>query len=164
MRLPPPVMCAAIIAPCWIVAGSPVPNVLARDNGQWENSPPHVRQWFRDLKQPDNPRQSCCGEADAYEDDLFFEVDNDHYVAIITNVGCHSERDKNSRAQSQAEMGQRIPPVTAFFSLASGDRCTATSSPAECDRTRVDAGSWRAHLHRQIACAVRPDTGHSDQR
>jgi hypothetical protein len=36
------------------------------------------------LKQPVNPRVSCCGEADAYEADLF-EVDNDHYVAIITN-------------------------------------------------------------------------------
>ena len=83
MRLPRLVMCA-IIAPCWIVVGSAVPNVLARDNGQWEGSPPHVRQWFRDLKQPDNPKQSCCGEADAYEADLF-EVDNDHYVAIITN-------------------------------------------------------------------------------
>jgi hypothetical protein len=34
--------------------------------------------------QPDNPYMSCCGEADAFEADTF-EVDGDHYVAIITN-------------------------------------------------------------------------------
>ncbi|MGZ3312446.1 MAG: hypothetical protein ACXU8R_28415, partial [Xanthobacteraceae bacterium] len=43
------------------------PDASARDNGQWEGSPPHVRRWFQGLKQPDNPRVSCCGEADAYE-------------------------------------------------------------------------------------------------
>jgi hypothetical protein len=34
--------------------------------------------------QPDNPVMSCCGEADAYEADTF-EVDGDHYIAIITD-------------------------------------------------------------------------------
>ena len=33
--------------------------------------------------QPDNPAVSCCGEADAFEADTF-EVDGDHYVAVIT--------------------------------------------------------------------------------
>src|SRR3979411_1602304 len=61
-----------------------VPNALARDNGQWENSPPHVRRWFQGLRQPDNPRVSCCGEADAYEADIF-EVDGGRYVAVITD-------------------------------------------------------------------------------
>ncbi|MEA2937791.1 MAG: hypothetical protein QOC56_1295 [Alphaproteobacteria bacterium] len=56
----------------------------ARDNGQWGNQPPHVRQWFQKLMQPDNKYQSCCGEADAYQADSF-EVEGDHYVAIITN-------------------------------------------------------------------------------
>ena len=56
----------------------------ARDSGQWANSPMHVRQWFQSLMQPDNPAISCCGEADAFEADTF-EVDGDHYVAIITN-------------------------------------------------------------------------------
>jgi len=37
---------------------------LARDNGQWEGSDPKVRQWYQKLMQPDNPRVSCCGEAD----------------------------------------------------------------------------------------------------
>jgi hypothetical protein len=56
----------------------------ARDNGQWENQPAFLRQWFQKLMQPDNPYQSCCGEADAFEADSF-EVNGDQYVAIITN-------------------------------------------------------------------------------
>lgn len=56
----------------------------ARDNGQWENQPTFLRQWFQKLMQPDNPYQSCCGEADAFEADSF-EVDGNQYVAIITN-------------------------------------------------------------------------------
>jgi hypothetical protein len=57
---------------------------LARDNGQWEGADPVVRQWFQSLKQPDHPRLSCCGEADAFEADNF-EVEDDHYVAVITD-------------------------------------------------------------------------------
>ena len=34
--------------------------------------------------QPDNKATSCCGEADAYEADSF-EVEGDHYIAIVTN-------------------------------------------------------------------------------
>jgi hypothetical protein len=60
------------------------PAAAARDNGQWNNSPWHIRQWFQSLMQPDNPSMSCCGEADAFEADNF-EVDGDHYVAIITD-------------------------------------------------------------------------------
>jgi len=60
------------------------PPATARDNGQWANQPPAVRQWFQNLMRPDNPLASCCGEADAYEADSF-EVSSDHYIAIITN-------------------------------------------------------------------------------
>jgi hypothetical protein len=56
----------------------------ARDNGQWANSPVEIREWFQNLRQPDHPRLSCCGEADAFEADTF-EVEGDHYVAIITD-------------------------------------------------------------------------------
>jgi hypothetical protein len=51
---------------------------------QWEDSPPDVRQWFQSLTQPDDPSMSCCGEADAFQADTF-EVEGDHYVAIITD-------------------------------------------------------------------------------
>jgi hypothetical protein len=55
-----------------------------RDLGQWGDQPRSVRQWFQSLMQPDNPYQSCCGEADAFEADNF-EISGDQYVAIITN-------------------------------------------------------------------------------
>lgn len=58
--------------------------VTARDNGQWSGRPADVRQWFQSLMQPDDPYRSCCGEADAFEADQF-EVQDDHYVAIITD-------------------------------------------------------------------------------
>jgi hypothetical protein len=54
------------------------------DDRQWDDSPPEVRLWFQELMQPDNPYMSCCGEADAFEADTF-EVDGDHYVAVITD-------------------------------------------------------------------------------
>ena len=56
----------------------------AGDDGQWADQPENIRQWFQSLKQPDHPRLSCCGEADAFEADSF-EVEGDHYVAVITN-------------------------------------------------------------------------------
>jgi hypothetical protein len=76
-----PVMFVTAVACLNILGLSSAP---ARDNGQWENSPPHIRQWFQGLKQPDHPTVSCCGEADAYEADIF-EVEADHYVAVITD-------------------------------------------------------------------------------
>jgi hypothetical protein len=56
----------------------------ARPGPQWAGEPQNVHQWFQDLMQPDNPYMSCCGEADAFEADTF-EVDGDHYVAVITD-------------------------------------------------------------------------------
>jgi hypothetical protein len=53
---------------------------------EWENRPPHIRKWFQSLMQPDHPEASCCGEADAYEADLF-ERDGNNWVAIITGQG-----------------------------------------------------------------------------
>ena len=58
---------------------------FARDDGtQWASSPTAMREWFQKLMQPDSPWQSCCGEADAFEADTF-EVQGDHYVAVITD-------------------------------------------------------------------------------
>jgi len=78
--------CAAlsipILTPTMVAIG--VVTAKARDDGQWVDQPENVRQWFQSLKQPDHPRLSCCGEADAFEADSF-EVEGDHYVAVITN-------------------------------------------------------------------------------
>jgi hypothetical protein len=48
-----------------------------RDLGQWESGDPKIRQWYRELMQPDNPAVSCCGESDAYWADAF-EVEGDN--------------------------------------------------------------------------------------
>jgi hypothetical protein len=56
----------------------------ARDLGQWHAADPAIAAWFRNLKQPDNPAVSCCGESDAYFADDF-EVLDDQYVAIVTD-------------------------------------------------------------------------------
>jgi hypothetical protein len=85
MRLPRSVVfCQITLAASLIAQLQMLPSALARNNGQWENSPADVREWFEGLRQPDNPKAPCCGEADAYEADLF-EVDEDRYVAIITD-------------------------------------------------------------------------------
>lgn len=57
----------------------------ARDNGQWEETTPETREWYRTLMQPDNPRVSCCGEADAYWADKV-EVVGEQVYAIITDT------------------------------------------------------------------------------
>ena len=81
-----PIAATAALALLWPAAArEPPPYVaLARDSGQWAGSPAAVRQWFQSLMQPDNPSLSCCGEADAFEADTF-EVEGDHYIAIITD-------------------------------------------------------------------------------
>jgi hypothetical protein len=56
----------------------------ARDVGQWETTDPQIREWFRELKQPDNPRMSCCGEADAYYADKVY-TKNGKNIAVITD-------------------------------------------------------------------------------
>jgi hypothetical protein len=75
---------------------------LARDLGQWNGSDHHVRRWYQQLMQPDNPRMSCCGEADAYWADSF-EVDGDQYVAIITD-----DRDDGPLGRPHRTPGERI--------------------------------------------------------
>ena len=45
--------------------------------------------WYRDLKQPDNPAQSCCGLADAYWADEVHVKDGKTYVVI------QDDRDNN---------------------------------------------------------------------
>jgi hypothetical protein len=78
-------MTAKLIAPlAALILGGALCHALARPGPQWADEPLAVRQWFQSLMQPDNPYLSCCGEADAFEADDF-EIEGDHYVAIITN-------------------------------------------------------------------------------
>lgn len=54
----------------------------ARDNGQWEATDPEIREWYRSLMQPDEPRVSCCGEADAYYANKVEVIDGKTYATI----------------------------------------------------------------------------------
>lgn len=45
---------------------------------------PEQNQWYQELKQPDNPTVSCCGEADAYWADEMHFHDGKTY-AVITD-------------------------------------------------------------------------------
>ena len=56
----------------------------ARDAGQWAGSSPDVRQWFRSLMTPDNPRVSCCGEADGYPVEHWETAGLEHKDFIVT--------------------------------------------------------------------------------
>ena len=77
-----PTVVQAFLAAMWALLIAA--NAFARDSGQWEGQDPRIKEWFEHLKQPDHPRVSCCGDADAYEADNF-EVEGDHYIAIITD-------------------------------------------------------------------------------
>ena len=74
----------------------------ARDLGQWEGIDPLHRQWFNGLMRPDLPTLSCCGLADAYWADSY-EVNGDHYVAIITDP-----RDDIPLGRPHIENGKRF--------------------------------------------------------
>jgi hypothetical protein len=56
--------------------------------------------------QPDNPRVSCCGEADAYWADSY-EVDGDEYVAILTDDRGEAYDEKVGRLTR--EVGMKVP-------------------------------------------------------
>jgi hypothetical protein len=89
-----------------ILAGLTLGNVKARDLGQWENSDPAVREWYRSLMQPDVPTASCCGEADAYWcDDI--SVRNGKTYCKITD-----DRPDGPLGRPHREMGEEfeIPP------------------------------------------------------
>ena len=74
----------------------------ARDLGQWEGIDPLHRQWFNGLMRPDLPTLRCCGLADAYWADSY-EVNGDHYVAIITDP-----RDDIPLGRPHIENGKRF--------------------------------------------------------
>jgi len=74
----------------------------ARDNGQWEDQDPALREWYRSLKQPDVPSVSCCGEADSYFCDETFE--KGHAVCVIAD-----DRDDEKLKRPHVENGTRIP-------------------------------------------------------
>jgi hypothetical protein len=74
----------------------------AMDNGQWENSDPTVREWYRSLMQPDVPQASCCGEADAYWADEIHVRDGKTYATIT------DDRDDAPLGRAHIDIGTVI--------------------------------------------------------
>ena len=98
---------------------------------------------------------SCCGEADAYEADIF-EVEGGHYVAVITDgKGEIPNGTKIPVPNNKIKWDEGNPKGTASSSSASKDSFIATLSLAVCDRMRGrrDAG----------ACLLRRRVDHSYQ-
>lgn len=78
----------------------------ARDNGQWENSDPAVKEWYRTLMRPDVPDMSCCGEADAYYCDIIHIREGKTYCTIT------DDRDDAPLRRPHIDIGTEIliPP------------------------------------------------------
>lgn len=80
---------------------------VPREGPQWAQmaTPENVKQWYRDLKQPDNPFQSCCGESDAYHADSFRSTTDaatgeTFYVAIVAD-----DRDDAALGRPHIDVG-----------------------------------------------------------
>jgi len=79
----------------------------ARDLGQWEGADPAIREWYKSVRQPDNPTISCCGEADAYWADATETGPNGELIAVITD-----DRPDEPLKRRHVPVGTRIvvPP------------------------------------------------------
>lgn len=72
-----------------------------RDLGQWEESSPEQRAWFRSLVQPDN-LLSCCGDADGYYADEYHIDEHGNLIAVITD-----DRDDEPLQRVHVPIGTR---------------------------------------------------------
>ena len=139
MRLLRSVVCVTAAA-AFMVLELAVPIALARDYGQWENSPPHVRRWFQGLKQPDNPRSLVLRRSRRVRSRYLRGRRRPLRCGHHRRQGRDPERDENPRAQSQDEMGRGKPHGTRHHL----HRCPGTGlllrRPWRCVTTF--AGSW----------------------
>lgn len=80
-----------MIRPALILALLTLP-ALARPGPQWADEPEYIRQWFQSVMQPDNPTQSCCGQADAYDVEMAGEgPDGSINVRIIGSLAAYAD-------------------------------------------------------------------------
>ena len=117
-----------------------VPIALARDYGQWENSPPHVRRWFQGLRATGQPQSLVLRRGrrvrSRYLRGRRRPLRCDHH----RRQGRDTERDENPGAQPQDEMGRGKPdrarhhlhrcPGTGLL-LRRPWRCVTTFAPAD---------------------------------
>jgi hypothetical protein len=131
-----------------------VVDVFARDLGQWENTDPEIRQYYKHLMMPDNPAVSCCGESDAYFADSY-EIVKDpttgysHFFAIITD-----ERDDVPLQRKHIDIGTRIevPNNKLKFGPDDPQRVEANKNPTGHGIIFVSPGSMTYSVY----CYVSP--------
>jgi hypothetical protein len=90
---------------------------LARDYGQYEDVPPAVREWFRDLRSP-NGGAFCCDVADCLRTEA--QLSDDHW-----------------RARAPDGTWIEIPPGSVIT-----DRGNPLGEPILCATWALNSGSW----------------------
>lgn len=98
-----------------------------RDNGQWQNTDPEIRQWYQSLMQPDVPTASCCGEADAYWCDDYTARGGKAYCTIS------DDRDDIPRKRPHIDIGTviEIPPNKLKWGENDPQRAMAGNGPGK---------------------------------
>ncbi len=99
----------------------------ARDVGQWSNADPDLRNWYQALMQPDAPRASCCGDADAYWADEV-HVRGGKVFATITD-----DRPDEPRGRPHVEIGTEIEIPPNKLKWGDGDPQTSAPIPRNMD-------------------------------
>lgn len=95
---------------------------VARDDGQWANQPPEIREWFESVMQP-NSRSSCCGSGDAFDVALDGEEPNGDIRAIILNgrgIYPDGKLVDVPRSRLQAKFGNPLDKVILFIGIGTG--------------------------------------------
>lgn len=90
----------------------------ARNDGQWTSQAPEIRSWFQSVMQPENPGQSCCGIADAFDVEMTGDnPDGSIAVVIINGKGIYPDGTAVDvpRSKLQAKYGNPLDNYILFI-------------------------------------------------
>lgn len=92
---------------CALVATIATPT-HARPAQQWAQASPERQQFFKNAMRPDgsSPPVSCCGDADAYETDMWEVGPNHELIAVLT---CNDPENCKHATTTWDEEGYEIP-------------------------------------------------------
>lgn len=94
---------------------------------QGKYAAPDVQDYYKNLKQPDSPTASCCGDADAYYTDKSELDANGNLVAIITDT----RPDELTRPDGSKAFRPHIPPGTKIVVPKKKIRKPASENPTD---------------------------------
>ncbi len=95
-----------------------VGQAAARDLGQWNDTDPALRQWYKSLLQPDTITigasglvgSSCCGEADSYFVDVYVRSNWMRGTEIVAIIDDDRDDQKLMRIHEEPGTQYVIPP------------------------------------------------------